>query len=90
MQALYIIIQLISAAFALAAAVLWLLASRDRAPIQIMDGIQSLGGPDIFGSHQVQLITALIKQSQLNARAAICAAVAAILQAVAIVISFTI
>jgi hypothetical protein len=87
MQTLYIIVQLLSAASAFVAAVYWLKASIDRAAHQIMKEIEELGGPDVFGSHETQLVTAVIKQSRLNATAAIWAAGAAILQAIAIIIS---
>ena len=87
MQAAYIIIQLVSAAFAFVAAVLWLMASKDRAADNIMTSIQQLGGPDFYGSHETQLVAAVIKQSGLSAKAATCAAVAAILQAIAAVLT---
>jgi hypothetical protein len=87
MKTAYFIIQVVSALFAFAAAILWLLASKDRAANNIMDGIQQLGGPDIFGSHETQLVAAVIKQSGLNAKAAVCAAVAAMLQGIGAILT---
>jgi hypothetical protein len=85
-KTLYISIQLLSAAFAFAAAVLWLQASRDRASDHLMKEIQNNGGPDFFGTHVTRLVATVVKQSKLNAAAA-CAAVAAVFQAIAAAVS---
>jgi len=90
MKTAYILIQIFSALFALAAAVLWHQASKDPAADNVMKGIQQLGAPDAFGSHETQLVAAVIKQSGLNAKAAICAAVAAVLQSVGVILTLII
>jgi hypothetical protein len=68
--------------FALGAATFWILASIERGPAKVLAGIESLGGPDFFGSHQVQITKSIIKQSRLNAWAASCAAVSAAIQGI--------
>jgi hypothetical protein len=82
-----LVLQVLSAAFAFGAAIFWFLASVEKGPANILEGIERLGGADFFGSHQVQIVQAIIKQSRLNAMAAMCAAISAILQGILILLS---
>jgi hypothetical protein len=80
-------LQALAAAFAIGAAVFWFLASIERSPASILQGIEITGGPQMFGGDQVGIIKAVIKQSRLNAWAAACAGVSALLQAALIFLS---
>jgi hypothetical protein len=85
MPQLAFIIQVFSALLAFAAAVFWLKASCDVTPDQVAAAMKSHGGMDIFGSDLTKIVDALIQQGRLNAYAAFCAALAALLQGVGII-----
>jgi hypothetical protein len=74
-------IQILSALFAVAAAIFWFKASIDATPNQVASAMKSQGGMDVFGSDLTRVVDALIHQGQLNAYAAGCAGFAALLQA---------
>lgn len=72
-------IQIISAGFALAAAVLWLKASRiEMPPPRPLESISMIEGRKDLN----EAVAAAAIQGKQNASAAICAAIAAVLQAV--------
>jgi hypothetical protein len=75
-------VQLISGVFALAAAVLWLVASMTKTPDRIPEGPLKGSLFDVFDEIQVSLA----KQSRWNALAAACASVAALLQAIQMIL----
>lgn len=70
-------VQILSGLFALAAAVLWLIASLTKIPDRILTGPLKGSLFDVFDEIHVSLA----RQSRWNALAAGCAAVAALLQA---------
>lgn len=80
-----LIIQILSAVFAFAAAAFWLKASIDHAPDRVAAAMKSRGGMDIYGSDLTKVVDALVQQGRLNAYAAGCAAIAALLQGISIV-----
>jgi hypothetical protein len=73
-------IQIISGVFALAAAILWLTASLTKTPERLPSGPLKGSLFDVFDEIHISLA----KQSRWNALAAACAAIAALLQAAAI------
>jgi hypothetical protein len=87
MNAANIAFQALSAIFAVLAAILWFQASREKPVTQVLQEVERLGGPDIFGSYFVEIVRTLINQSKLNTRAASCTALSAMCQAFGIVTS---
>jgi hypothetical protein len=77
-------IQILSAFFAIAAAIFWFKASIDATPDQVASAMKSQGGMDIFGSDLTRVVDALIHQGRINAYAAACAGCAAVFQAIGI------
>jgi hypothetical protein len=79
------LIESLSAVFAIIAALLWLQSARVRTPTQFpINTITPIGGIGTGGSPALQeLGQALRRQSRWSAAAAICAAVSALLQAIA-------
>lgn len=73
-------VQILSGLFALAAAILWLIASLTKTPNRIPTGPLKGSLFDVFDEIHVSLA----KQSRWNALAAGCASVAALLQAIQI------
>ena len=75
-------VQMLSGIFGLAAAVLWLIASLTKTPERIPDGPLQGSLFDVFDAIHVNLA----KQSRYNALAAACAAIAALLQSLLILL----
>ena len=75
-------VQILSGLFGLAAAVLWLIASLTKTPDRIPPGPLKGSLFDVFDEIHVSLA----KQSRYNALAAACAAIAALLQSLLILL----
>jgi hypothetical protein len=80
MRSAVLMLRIASFVFTFGAADFWLFASIDKAPLHTKQNMERIGGADIFGSHQAQLVDAVIRQSRLNAAAAGCAAAAGFAQ----------
>jgi hypothetical protein len=76
------VVQVLSGVFALAAAVLWLIASLTRTPDRIPEGPLKGSLFDVFDKIHISLA----RQSRWNAYAAGCAGIAALLQAIQILV----
>ena len=81
-------LEILSAIFGIAAAVLWLWASIESTPNVVADLMKQHGGMDIFGSDLMHLVDGLIEQGRRNALAAKAAAGAAFCQTIAIFLRF--
>jgi hypothetical protein len=81
------VLEWISVIAALAAAVLWFMASRVRTPEELRHLFHSPMGGGPFQGDVADLARGVHRQSQLNAFAALCAAVAALSHAASQVLS---
>ena len=66
MNAANIAFQALSAIFAVLAAILWFQASREKPVTQVLQEVERLGGPDIFGSHFVEIACPLPRHGATN------------------------
>jgi len=89
MPQLYFIVQILSALFAFGAAAFWFKAAKDAAPKHVAEAMKRHGGMDIYGSDLTKVVDALIRQGRVNAYAATCAFVAALLQGIGIALALS-
>jgi len=81
-------LQIISVILALAAAIVGASVAFDGSAEHIFASVKDRGGMDLFGSDFNALLQSLISDGKRNAVASICAALAALLQGVALVLEW--